>query len=80
MYFYDNVVRFSYFFADLANFWHNMYCTLILSLDLTLLFDFSVCGTLSTCCLIYRVQLQYVKPGLVGNHKIVLLICCTLSY
>ena len=37
---------------------------------LILLFNFAnmhfVIGTLSNCCLFYKVQLQHVKPGLVG--------------
>ena len=40
------------------------------SFGLILLFIFAnmhfVIGTLSNCCLLYKVQLQHVKPGLVG--------------
>ena len=40
------------------------------SLRLILLFKFAnmhfVIGTLSNCCLLYKVQSQHVKPGLVG--------------
>ena len=40
------------------------------SFGLILLFNFAnmhfVIGTLSNCCLLHKVQLQHVKPGLVG--------------
>ena len=40
------------------------------SFELILLFNFAnmhfMIGTLSNCCLLYKVQLQHVKPGLVG--------------
>ena len=53
---------------------------------LILLFNFAnmhfVIGTLSNCCLLHKVQLQHVKPGLVGwvtlkfHYKILLAYVC----
>ena len=79
--------------ARLCKSWWTTLRTFALSLwaanfyfGLILLFNFAnlhfVIGTLSNCCLLYKVQLQHVKPGLVGwvtlnfRYKIILACVC----